>query len=238
MEQPVCYLMHDDMNFDANHHISNFNGIDRYLQCEFITGIWTMTSHRVPNSGLLGPSLLLHRLIYGAVCGFGIIGNTSLFAVLHLDYKINVIDNAFLAVAAFVQIYPAMVVYFGQSHLILPVFYYFRTIAWPLTHTVQLGTVWVMVLVAANRYIAVCKPLHAARLCSMRNVRCQTVVLLICVVLFNIPRIVEYRYVNVNVTSAGNGSSFELAEVNVGLASYPIYCILYENVAYCLFAYT
>jgi len=41
----------------------------------------------------------------------------------------------------------------------------------PLAYIAQTGTIWVTVLVAFNRYIAVCQPFKAARLCTVVQVR-------------------------------------------------------------------
>jgi len=41
----------------------------------------------------------------------------------------------------------------------------------PLAFIAQTATIWVTVLVAFNRYIAVCKPFKAARLCTVVQVR-------------------------------------------------------------------
>jgi hypothetical protein len=99
--------------------------------------------------------------MYGLVCGFGLIGNSLSFAVLHkysrdtvstyLLKTLAVMDNVFLATAAFVQMYPAMTIYLGRVDQLTPIYKYFQTLAWPLAHIVQLGSVWMMVLVAANR---------------------------------------------------------------------------------------
>jgi len=40
----------------------------------------------------------------------------------------------------------------------------------PLAFIAQTATIWVTVLVAFNRYIAVCKPFKAARLCTVVQV--------------------------------------------------------------------
>lgn len=187
---------------------------------------------------------LVYGPIYGLVCGFGLIGNALSFAILHKYSKDNVstfllkalaiMDNVFLGTAAFVQMYPAMVIHLGHTAQLTPIYTYFQTFAWPLAHIVQLGTVWMVVLVAANRYIAVCRPLHAARLCSKRNIQRQIAVMLICIFVYNIPRFVEYRYIT--VTSVVDNVTSDREE-NVGLASFHLYNILYENIAYCLFAY-
>lgn len=201
----------------------------------------------VPCSGGLF-FFLVYGPIYGAVCGFGLIGNSLSFAIMQKYSKdtvatfllkaLAIMDNVFLATAAFVYMYPAMVIHLGQTDQLQPIYTYFQTLAWPLTHMVQMGTVWMMVLVAANRYIAICRPLHAARLCSKRNVKRQIASMIACVFLYNTPRFVEYRYIYVNVTSPFDPANVTTEkEVNIGLASYSLYNILYENIAYCLFVY-
>lgn len=45
-----------------------------------------------------------------------------------------------------------------------------------------------------------------------------------------------YRYVEFNVTDSRDNTT-RLQELNLGLASHPVYNIVYENVAYCLFAF-
>ena len=45
--------------------------------------------------------------------------------------------------------------------------YTLRAYLLPLAFIAQTGTIWVTVLVAFNRYIAVCRPFSAARLCTV-----------------------------------------------------------------------
>ena len=188
---------------------------------------------------------VLYGPLYGLVCGFGLIGNSLSFAVLHKYSRNNVAtyllkalaitDNLFLVTAALVQMYTAMVFYFDLIEQFVPIFPYLQNYAWPITHMVQMATVWMMVLVAANRFIAVCMPLRAPQLCTKRNVQIQLAALTTIIVLYNTPRFFEYRYVYRNVTNDRNETA--LAELNVGLTSHRLYNILYENVAYCMFVF-
>ena len=192
---------------------------------------------------------LVYGPIYGIVCGLGLVGNSLSFAVLHKYTKHNVatyllkalaiVDNVFLATAAFIQMYPAMMMYLGRTDQLTPIYTYFQTFAWPLAHMVQIGTVWMMVLVAANRYIAVCRPLHAATLCTKRSVQRQIAVMVAAIVVYSTPRFAEYKFRLVNVTDvdADGVNVTSEQEVNVGLAGNQLYNILYENIAYCLVAY-
>ncbi len=185
---------------------------------------------------------IIYGPLYGVVCGCGIVGNTLSFAVLHKYSKtvatyllkaLAVMDNIFLTVAASVQMSQGLMLHFGLKDQLEPHHHYYSVLLWPLVHMSQTGTVWIMVLVAANRFIAVCKPLHASRLCTKRNIRIQLLVLALAIIIYNTPRFFEYRLVNRNVTTE-NGTAV-LIEQNEGIAELYLYNILYENVAYCLF---
>jgi len=64
---------------------------------------------------------------------------------------------------------------------------------WPLVHITQMWAVWITVLVAFNRYVAICRPFQAPRLCTMRQTRWQAFWLATAVVVYNIPRFFEHR---------------------------------------------
>lgn len=70
---------------------------------------------------------------------------------------------------------------------------YVTVCVWPLVHVTQLSAVWITVLVAFNRYIAICRPFQAHLLCTMRQVRLQAATLGIAILVYNIPRFLEYR---------------------------------------------
>ena len=48
-------------------------------------------------------------------------------------------------------------------------------------------TVWMIVIVAGNRYIGVCSPMMASRLCTINNVRLEILIVVGTVCVFNIP---------------------------------------------------
>jgi 7 transmembrane receptor (rhodopsin family) len=94
--------------------------------------------------------------------------------------------------------------------------------------------------VCVCRYIAVCRPLHAAHLCSKRQIRLQIIFLLLFTTIYNVPRFAEYDFVIVNETQTDvitNVTITVTSEVNTGLGASMLYNILYENVAYCLVAF-
>jgi len=72
---------------------------------------------------------------------------------------------------------------------------YVTVCVWPLVHITQLWAVWITVLVAFNRYVAICLPFQAHRLCTMRQVRYQAAFLGLSIILYNIPRWLEYKVI-------------------------------------------
>jgi len=64
---------------------------------------------------------------------------------------------------------------------------------WPLVHISQMWTVWITVLLAFNRYVAICRPFQAIRICTMRQSRLQVLVSAVSIIVYNIPRFLEHR---------------------------------------------
>jgi len=72
---------------------------------------------------------------------------------------------------------------------------YVTVCVWPLVHITQMWAVWITVLVAFNRYVAICMPFQAHRLCTMKQVRYQMAGLGLSIILYNIPRWLEYKVI-------------------------------------------
>ena len=96
-----------------------------------------------------------------------------------------------------------------------------------------------IVIVAGNRHIAVCRPMDAPRLCTKYNVQLEILIMAGAVCVYNIPRFFEFRYElrNVTIVDINNTTSWHEEGENMGLASIYLYIILYENVCYHLFVF-
>ena len=57
----------------------------------------------------------------------------------------------------------------------------------------QLLVIWITVLLAINRYIAVCYPLQAAKWCTLSKAKLQTTVVFIFVIIFYLPTYFQYQ---------------------------------------------
>ena len=172
---------------------------------------------------------VIFRVVGCLVCVIGLVGNTLSFVVLHKGGCHNVgsyllkalalADNLFLAVYMFVDIDELVDVYMVQMaqyhenvYALLKWWEIKDNYLWPIIHTINVCSVWMVVLVAGNRYVAVCHPLVASRLCTKRNILFQIIIMTCAAFAFNAPRF------------------FGLGEIH-------LYIYLYEGVFYCTFVY-
>ena len=127
--------------------------------------------------------------LFGTVFAFGLIGNSLSFAVLHkyssgnvgayLLKALAITDNIFLATTL------GLLIAFTTelaTNIIIEVLVVLAsaTMSW---------TVWMIVIVAGNRYIAVCRPMVASRLCTINKVQLEILIVVGAVCVFNIPHL-------------------------------------------------
>ena len=134
----------------------------------------------------------IFEVLLVTLCVFGIIGNSISFAVLHkytsgnvgayLLKALAVLDNIFLATRLGIILYIRI---FGY-------YYYISDAFCILLNLTDLWTVCMIVIVAGNRYIAVCHPLVASRLCTINKVRLEILFMVGTVCIFSIPQ--NYYY--------------------------------------------
>ena len=68
---------------------------------------------------------------------------------------------------------------------------YIRLYTYPLLFMGQMATIWMTVLIAFSRYIAVCQPYKAAHVCSVPTVKKGVVGVILCSILYNLLRFFE-----------------------------------------------
>jgi len=84
-----------------------------------------------------------------------------------------VVDNLFLLSTGLSQMFGATTLFAGMTDHWLSG--YLQTLVWPMVHITQMLTVYITVLIAANRYVAICHPYRADRRCSLAVVRLTVV---------------------------------------------------------------
>ena len=65
----------------------------------------------------------------------------------------------------------------------------------PFGYITQCCSIWITVLLAVNRFIAVCYPFAITRWLTLNKARIQVAVVVVCAVAFNIPRFLQYNVV-------------------------------------------
>ena len=180
--------------------------------------------------------------VFGPMCVFGLCGNTISFLVLQWEKQnyaatfllqtMAVADNIFLLMSGSSLIISAILPMMQLDNT--PLMAYMQVYIWPLVYITQMWTVWITVLIALNRFIAICRPFQAQLLCTLSRVRLQVALTAIATIVYNIPRFLEHRIVHItdamtNVTQIAANETLMKQNLH--------YNIIYENLLYCLFVF-
>jgi len=157
--------------------------------------------------------IIIDVFIVGLLCLIGFVGNSLTFVILRGDRDKNSTTNWLLQTLAVVDI-----VYLVACLLIQPVkaihdlypetqsrrgsawgafhitFTHLEPYIWPLASIAQTVTVWVVVLVTVDRYIAICMPLRS-KIRTLPRARVAVAVVIVAAVCYNIPRFFEKEVV-------------------------------------------
>ena len=165
-------------------------------------------------------TFIVYTLIVGTLVVVGIIGNSLTFVIFwkgnfkssttFLFLSLSVIDSALLlAVFPFLTV-TAFVEYTGWLQGYSSLKPYFRIYLFPPVLVAKTAAIWVIVLVAVNRYIIVCLPLRASQWCTVPKVKIQLAVVLIAAVLYTIPKFAECR-VSYDTMNTWNNNTLDMA---------------------------
>ena len=68
---------------------------------------------------------------------------------------------------------------------------YMELFIWPAASIAQTSAVWLVVVVTADRYIAICRPLHAPQYSTLSRIRRAVIAVWVFSILYNLPRVFE-----------------------------------------------
>ena len=134
---------------------------------------------------------------------YGIVGNILSIIVLSHRQMRNSTSYYLISLA----IYDMLVLLFMSLFLAIPTIYlekdilegyffaypYMHPFVYPIALIAQTGTVYTILAFTVERYIAVCRPLHAANTCTMARTKRVILIIFISSITYNIPRFFEYQ---------------------------------------------
>ena len=161
----------------------------------------TLFTVEVGNFKIDSLNLIIGTLVIGAFIVVGVIGNSLAFVVFWKDNintsasflfrSLALVDTAFLVFSIpFYTTYPCHHS-IECSEMFDNIYPYLYEYVRPVLVVARTASIWIVVLFAVNRYIAVCFPLKSLRWCTISKVKKQLAVVLLFSVLINIPIFTE-----------------------------------------------
>ena len=179
----------------------------------------------------------------GVVCTLGIVGNIISLCVLSCDkgnyptfFSLKALaacDIVLLSTALWHQIIPMFcsTMKFGGDFCFN--MGYVKVYTWPVICVFHMNSVWLTVIISAERYSAICRPLHAICIRNYRTVRISVYISTLISVCFNIPRFFEYKP---RIFLLPDNTSV-VYPTDTALRRHDVYRFLYNTALYCLIIY-
>lgn len=165
----------------------------------------TPDSAQYPTSFYVSQRIVLDVYVVSALCLIGFVGNALTIAVLRRDRlqdgastatnwllrSLAVVDTLYLISCLFIQTAKTahdFTDWFPDR--LRPYFPYAEQYMWPVASIVHTMTVWTVLLVTVDRYIAVCRPFDS-RLRTAERVKAMFAVVCLLAVAYNVPQFFE-----------------------------------------------
>ncbi|CAH1796122.1 unnamed protein product [Owenia fusiformis] len=192
---------------------------------------------------LVSLNVYLNGVFSNIIVALGIIGNILTIVVL-TRRSMKSSTNSFLTALA---VWDTLVLVCTALILSLPgipgftwytsfVLAYAVSYAYPVALMAQMATIWLTVAFTVERYIAVCHPLKAARMCTIKRARLVISGVSIASILYNIPRWFEFTpfeelkpdnttdFYRPNLTPFGKNPTY--VEIYYSWLYLPVMCII------------
>ena len=150
--------------------------------------------------------LLINGGLGGIICVCGLAGNIVSYLVLNKGKNNAQVATFLLRCLALTDNFFLLVWFINFSIRDLLRYISYNSLAWryvrqysfPTIYVAQCATIWLTVLIAAARYIAVCMPYIARRVCSLANTKLAVSGLYFLVICYNLPRFFETQLLPIN----------------------------------------
>ena len=146
--------------------------------------------------------LWMDVFVVGPLCLAGIIGNTLAVIVMRIDNANKMVsfllkalalaDNAYLVSCLLLQSLKAISECTNWIPSLKTTYPYAEPYIWPFASITQTTAIWVVVLVTADRYLAICKPFDKTKYLSSQRTRVVIFLIPLLATVYNIPRFFEF----------------------------------------------
>ncbi len=202
---------------------------------------WNITTEAPPacNIATLGGTCLLFRNIYylgliGTISVLGLAGNSLSIGILQttigttvatvLLQGLAIADNNLLLSSLFV-----LSLGYGLGYSDTYVNYIVKYMQ-PIAYMAETATIWTTVLLALNRYVAICVPFRAATFSTIKTAKIQVIIVFAFAVVFNIVRFFQIE-VHTYIT---NGTTTTCMASNPSIGEPTLFGVIYTNALYTL----
>lgn len=180
---------------------------------------------------------VFYSIIFGTICLLGLVGNTISFVVLRLDSSmpvasfqlrsLAVADNIFLILWMVHYSFRYTLQYIGlrSNGIGNSLWLCIRVYTFPLMYMAQTSTIWFTVALGLSRYLAICTPYGARKLCSMVCIRRATYTITAFSIAYNLP-----RYFEIEVYQSEK-AYLDWKRTSLGVNA--LYKLIYTDVLYC-----
>ena len=223
-----------DGNASAEPYLPNGNG----------SGLDNHTSTSEPGQDCVTFNFIYDFIIIGSVCILGMCGNTLSIIILRRDHfnkvtlflfqALAVADNTVLLMSFItLSVIYGLLPYTNAKMTMMAVVPYLIKYLHPFAYVSQLCAVWITVLLAIHRYIAICKPFRASRWNRMARARIQVALVVIGAMAFNLPRFFQVDIVRrTEVDSQNNETIFVYSIRETTIGEHTLFGKVYTNMLY------
>ena len=144
-------------------------------------------------------------IVGSIIAAMGIIGNTLSIIVLsnrrmHSSTSwyliaLAVFDSLVLISLFLFMSLPTVFIATGKLESYFQAYPYMHPYAYPTALTAQTCSIYTTVAFTVERYIAVCMPLKAAKMCTVSRARKTILTIIVLSIIYNIPRMLEFKTV-------------------------------------------
>ena len=154
-------------------------------------------------SQLIRHPFIIYSFVIGPLILTGLVGNAVAFRTFgklrnqnvttFLLRVLAIADSSVLLVMGGITCTRCIYVAYFPSHVVAKIGAYIDTYLQPIHDISIMVNVWTSVVIGMTRYIALCRPLEAASLCTIRRARKQMLCIVLVSVAYGLPHFFDYK---------------------------------------------